>query len=190
LGRADDGINTGGRKVLPQDVERALDRSLMLRGLVRAGVVVGVEDRDWGQRVEALVTLEPGVEPEEAPALVRAALRTAEVPPAQTPQRVHLSEPPPLLGIGTLDRAGARALAAGRAGPCAAPSAPRAPRRHRLPRAPPPGRIARHRLGIPDRAVRRRVPPSAVPAEQHGHGGPAGAGCTPPHLARSGRPGG
>ncbi len=117
LGRADDVINTGGRKVLPQDVERALDRSLMLRGLVRAGVVVGVEDRDWGQRVEALVTLEPGVEPDEAPALVRAALRTAEVPSHQIPKRVHVVEQLPLLGIGKIDRAAARALAAGRAGP-------------------------------------------------------------------------
>ena len=35
LGRADDVINTGGRKVLPQDVERAIERSLMLRGMVR-----------------------------------------------------------------------------------------------------------------------------------------------------------
>src|SRR5699024_4588834 len=94
-----------------------LDRSLMLRGLVRAGVVVGVEDRDWGQRVEALVTLEPGVEPEEAPALVRAALRTAEVPSQQIPKRVHVVEQLPLLGIGKIDRAAARALAAGRAGP-------------------------------------------------------------------------
>src|SRR5699024_3276789 len=117
LGRAGALIDTGGRKVLPQDVERALDRSLMLRGRVRAGVVVGVEDRDWGERVEALVTLEPGVEPEEAPALVRAALRTAEVPSHQIPKRVHVVEQLPLLGHGKIDRAAARALAAGRAGP-------------------------------------------------------------------------
>ena len=50
LGRADDVINTGGRKVLPQDVERAIERSLMLRGMVRASVVVGVADPEWGQR--------------------------------------------------------------------------------------------------------------------------------------------
>lgn len=117
LGRADDVINTGGRKVLPQDVERVLDRSLMLRGLVRAGVVVGVEDRDWGQRVEALITLEPGLDPQEAPALVRAALRTSEVPSHQIPKRVHVVEQLPLLGIGKIDRAAARALAAERSGP-------------------------------------------------------------------------
>src|SRR5699024_924987 len=117
LGRADDVINTGGRKVLPQDVERALDRSLMLRRLVRPGVVVGVEDRDWGQRVEALVTLDPGVEPVEPPALARAARRTAGVPSHRIPTRGHVVEQLPLLGSRQIHRAAARALAAGRAGP-------------------------------------------------------------------------
>lgn len=111
LGRADDVINTGGRKVLPQDVERAIDRSLMLQGLVRASVVVGVEDPEWGQLVEALVTLEPGTDPAEASALVRAALRTSEVPAHMIPKRVHVVEGLPLLGIGKVDRAAARRLA-------------------------------------------------------------------------------
>lgn len=113
LGRADDVIITGGRKVLPQDVERAIDRSLMLRGMVRASVVVGVEDPEWGQRVEALVTLEPGLDPAEATALVRSALRTSEVPGHMIPKRVHVLEELPLLGIGKVDRAAARRLAAG-----------------------------------------------------------------------------
>ena len=113
LGRADDVINTGGRKVLPQDVERAIDRSLMLRGLVRASVVVGVPDPEWGQRVEALVTLEEGTDPAEASALVRSALRTTEVPAHMIPKRVHVVEELPLLGIGKVDRAAARRLAGG-----------------------------------------------------------------------------
>ena len=113
LGRADDVINTGGRKVLPQDVERAIERSLMLRGMVRSAVVVGVRDPEWGQRVEALVTIEPGVAAEEATALVRSALRTSDVPSHQLPKRVHVVEELPLLGIGKVDRAAARALAAG-----------------------------------------------------------------------------
>ncbi|WP_422115399.1 AMP-binding protein [Brachybacterium sp. UNK5269] len=113
LGRADDVIITGGRKVLPQDVERAIDRSLMLRGMVRASVVVGVEDPEWGQRVEALVTLAPGLDPAEATALVRSALRTSEVPGHMLPKRVHVVEELPLLGIGKVDRAAARRLAAG-----------------------------------------------------------------------------
>lgn len=112
LGRADDVINTGGRKVLPQDVERAIDRSLMLRGLVRTSVVVGVPDPEWGQRVEALVTLEEGTDPAEASALVRSALRTTEVPAHMIPKRVHVVEELPLLGIGKVDRAAARRLAA------------------------------------------------------------------------------
>ncbi|MGP5053921.1 AMP-binding protein [Brachybacterium paraconglomeratum] len=113
LGRVDDVINTGGRKVLPQDVERAIDRSLMLRGLVRASVVVGVPDPEWGQRVEALVTLEEGTDPAEASALVRSALRTTEVPAHMIPKRVHVVEELPLLGIGKVDRAAARRLAGG-----------------------------------------------------------------------------
>lgn len=114
LGRADDVINTGGRKVLPQDVERAIDRSLMLRGMIRASVVVGVEDPEWGQRVEALVTLEDGVDSDEATALVRAALRTSEVPAHMVPKRVHVLDRLPLLGIGKVDRAAARRLATDR----------------------------------------------------------------------------
>ena len=113
LGRADDVINTGGRKVLPQAVERAIDRSLMLRGMVRSAVVVGVADPDWGQRVEALVTLEEGIDPAEATALVRSALRTSEVPGHRIPKRVHVVEELPLLGIGKVDRAAARCLAEG-----------------------------------------------------------------------------
>lgn len=116
LGRADDVINTGGRKVLPQDVERAIERSLMLKGLVRASVVVGVEDPEWGQRVEALVTLEPGTDPAEASALVRSALRTSEVPAHMIPKRVHAVHELPLLGIGKVDRAAARRLAAASSG--------------------------------------------------------------------------
>ncbi|MGO1283545.1 MAG: AMP-binding protein [Brachybacterium sp.] len=111
LGRADDVINTGGRKVLPQDVERAIERSLMLRGMVRGSVVVGVEDAEWGQRVEALVTLEPGLDPDDATALVRSALRTSEVPGHMIPKRVHVVAELPLLGIGKVDRAAARRLA-------------------------------------------------------------------------------
>ena len=104
-------INTGGRKVLPQDVERAIERSLMLRGMVRASVVVGVADPEWGQRVEALVTLEPGLDPEDASSLVRSALRTSEVPAHMIPKQVHVVAELPLLGIGKVDRAAARRLA-------------------------------------------------------------------------------
>ncbi|MGP9539526.1 AMP-binding enzyme [Brachybacterium sp. AOP43-C2-M15] len=114
LGRADDVITTGGRKVLPQDVERAIDRSLMLRDMVRAAVVVGVPDPEWGQRIEALVTLEEGLDPAEATSLVRSALRTSELPAHMIPKRVHAVPELPLRGIGKIDRAAALRLAVGR----------------------------------------------------------------------------
>ena len=101
--------------MLPQDVERAIDRSLMLRGLVRAAVVVGVPDAEWGSRVEALVTMETGAvaEASDVPALVRSALRTTEVPSFMIPKRVHVVEELPLLGIGKIDRSAAARIAAG-----------------------------------------------------------------------------
>lgn len=110
-GRADDVIVTGGRKVHPRDVERALERSLMLRDLVTGSVAVGVPDPEWGQRLEVLVTLAPGLDPAEAPSLVRAALRTSEVPSHHVPRRVHVVPRLPLLGIGKIDRAAARRIA-------------------------------------------------------------------------------
>ena len=114
LGRADDVIVTGGRKVLPQDVERAAEASLVLRSLVTGCAVVGVPDAEWGQRVEALVTLGPEAVPEEASALVRSALRVAELPAWAIPKRVHVVEEMPLRGIGKIDRARAREIAAAR----------------------------------------------------------------------------
>lgn len=111
IGRADDVINTGGKKVVPQDVERAVERSLMLRDMVRGCVVVGVPDPEWGERIEALVTLTPWITPEEATPLVRAALQTSEVPQHWIPRRAHAVEEIPLLGIGKVDRAAAKRIA-------------------------------------------------------------------------------
>ncbi|PWH07753.1 acyl-CoA synthetase [Brachybacterium endophyticum] len=113
LGRADDVITTGGLKVVPQDVERAIERSLMLRGLVAEAVVVGVPDPEWGSAVEALVVpTAQAPEPADLPALVRSALRTTGVPGHAVPRRVHLVEALPLHGIGKIDRAQAARIAA------------------------------------------------------------------------------
>lgn len=57
--------------------------------------------------------LEDGVDPAEATALVRGALRTSEVPSHMIPERVHVVEQLPLLGIGKVDRTAARRLATG-----------------------------------------------------------------------------
>ncbi|MFP5069426.1 AMP-binding protein [Pseudonocardia nantongensis] len=53
LGRADDVVNTGGEKVAPAAVERALTG---VPG-VRAACVVGLPDDEWGQVVAALIVL-------------------------------------------------------------------------------------------------------------------------------------
>ncbi|EWS81966.1 AMP-binding protein [Brachybacterium phenoliresistens] len=112
LGRADDVIITGGRKVLPQDVESVVLRDPELAPLVRAVVVVGVEDPEWGQRLEALV-VPAGAEgdPAALPARIRAVLRGGPLPAHAVPKTVHLVPELPLRGIGKIDRAAAREIA-------------------------------------------------------------------------------
>lgn len=111
LGRADDVIITGGRKVLPQDVESAIQRDRELAPRVRAVVVVGVPDQDWGQRLEALVVPADPAAAQDLPERIRAVLRGGLVPPHAVPKAVRLVPELPLRGIGKIDRAAARALA-------------------------------------------------------------------------------
>ncbi|MDL5157293.1 o-succinylbenzoate--CoA ligase [Actinomycetospora termitidis] len=99
LGRADDVIVTGGEKVPPAVVEKAL---LEMPG-VREACVVGVPDAEWGSRVVAVVA-GSGLDPEEvrrqvAPALGRAA-----------PRAVRVLDAVPLRGIGKPDRTAVRDL--------------------------------------------------------------------------------
>ncbi len=56
LGRGSQVINTGGEKVFPEEVEEALKR----HGAVRDAVVVGVPDARFGERICAIVDLQPG----------------------------------------------------------------------------------------------------------------------------------
>ena len=102
LGRADDVIVTGGEKVAPAAVERAL---LAVSG-VREACVVGVPDAAWGSRVVAVVagaSLDAdAVRAAVAPGLGRAA-----------PREVRVLDAVPLRGIGKPDRAGVRALFTG-----------------------------------------------------------------------------
>ncbi len=58
LGRGSQVINTGGEKVFPEEVEEALKR----HPSVRDAVVVGVPDARFGERVCAVVELEPAAE--------------------------------------------------------------------------------------------------------------------------------
>ena len=122
IGRADDVIITGGKKVVPQDVERILERTDMLRYMITGAVVVGVPDPEWGQRLEAVVTIAPWITPAEATPLVRMALAAAELPGHMIPKRAHVVEELPLLGIGKIDRSEAQRLAICRAEDPDAPS--------------------------------------------------------------------
>lgn len=56
LGRTDDAIGTGGLTVMPRVVEQAIDR---IDG-VSESAVVGLPDKQLGQRVAAMVSLAPG----------------------------------------------------------------------------------------------------------------------------------
>ena len=55
LGRGSQVINTGGEKVFPEEVEEALKR----HGAVRDAVVVGVPDVRFGERICAVVDVDP-----------------------------------------------------------------------------------------------------------------------------------
>lgn len=117
LGRADDVIITGGRKVLPQDVEQALDASPALAGRIAERVVVGVPDPQWGERLVALIVPStanadrtPGGQAghEGLADLVPSALRGDGLASHAVPKRTLLVDALPLLGIGKIDRSAAR----------------------------------------------------------------------------------
>ena len=78
LGRGSVCINTGGEKVYPEEVEEALKH----HDRVLDAVVVGVADDRWGQRVEALVTVQAGDTPaaEEIIAFCRTRVAGYKVP--------------------------------------------------------------------------------------------------------------
>jgi acyl-CoA synthetase (AMP-forming)/AMP-acid ligase II len=106
-GRADDVINTGGRKVVPGEVEAVLREC---KG-VREVVVIGVPDPDWGEEVTAIVV--PAAEGSRTPELaeLRAAVQT-RLPRYAAPHRVvHVPEIP-MLASGKPDRLALRNIAA------------------------------------------------------------------------------
>lgn len=117
LGRLDDVIVTGGHKVDPADVEAAL-RSIPT---IEDALVVGIEDREWGHRVAALVTV--AVVPSDgrtsstaAPqdsetraAALREALR-GRLPAHAVPRQLVVVDGIPLLRTGKPDRARAQEI--------------------------------------------------------------------------------
>ncbi|HEY2204980.1 MAG TPA: o-succinylbenzoate--CoA ligase [Pseudonocardia sp.] len=108
LGRADDVITTGGKKVHPAAVERVL----AAQPGVRAACVVGLDDPEWGQRVAAAVVLDVPPGPDRSnPApggtderVLREAVRAALGTPA-TPRTIRTLPELPLRGVGKPDRA-------------------------------------------------------------------------------------
>ncbi|MET0190753.1 MAG: o-succinylbenzoate--CoA ligase [Pseudonocardia sediminis] len=107
LGRVDDMVNTGGEKVAPAAVERAL---LAVPG-VRGACAVGLPDPEWGQIVAAMVVTGgsgsggPGSD-DTAPDddALRAAVRDAEGR-AAVPRVLVRADEIPERGIGKPDRA-------------------------------------------------------------------------------------
>ncbi|MFN3865794.1 MAG: AMP-binding enzyme [Demequina sp.] len=102
-GRADDVILSGGVNVHPAPVERAL----RAHGGIADAVVVGAPDPQWGERVVALVVLEPGAtvtleDLRSSLSLERAALPTA----------MAALDSIPRTAAGKIDRYAARALGA------------------------------------------------------------------------------
>lgn len=96
LGRADDVIVTGGEKVPPVVVERAL---ATVEGVLEA-CVVGVPDDEWGQVVAAAVVVR-GAEP--SPDELKAAVLES-VGRAAVPKLVRFVSELPLRGPGKVDR--------------------------------------------------------------------------------------
>lgn len=98
-GRADDVINTGGHKVVPGEVAAALADCPGIREVV----VVGRPDREWGERVTAVVV---PADPEEPPGLelLRNHVR-ARLPRYACPSEVVLTEAIPVLPSGKPDLA-------------------------------------------------------------------------------------
>ncbi|OLS53160.1 AMP-binding protein [Rhodovulum sulfidophilum] len=101
-GRSDDVINTGGVKVHPEVVEAELLRHPQ----VADAVVLGISDRDWGQRVLACIVPAEGFSPDPA------ALHdfcAAHLAPAEVPKRFELRRTLPRDGFGKIRRKALRA---------------------------------------------------------------------------------
>jgi o-succinylbenzoate---CoA ligase len=98
-GRADDVINTGGHKVIPGEVAAVLSDCPG----VREAVVVGRPDREWGERVTAVVV---PCDPADPPGLelLRTHVR-ARLPRYACPSEVVLVEAIPVLPSGKPDLA-------------------------------------------------------------------------------------
>lgn len=106
VGRADGAINSGGYKVLPEDVERAVQEHCP----VQASVCVGLEDAEFGQVVGVLVEgWTRGAETADVTQELRNLMRP-HVPRHLLPRLALAVSEIPLTGPGKVDRQSARAL--------------------------------------------------------------------------------
>jgi O-succinylbenzoic acid--CoA ligase len=107
FGRLAEVIVTGGEKVWPAPVEALLRR----HPAVREVAVIGLPDKQWGQRVAALVVLSASRTGEAAPPLeeLRALVRR-ELPAYAAPRQLVVVEALPLTALGKVRRAGLAAM--------------------------------------------------------------------------------
>lgn len=114
LGRADGAINTGGYKVLPEEVEKAICQQVPE---VTAAFAAGVEDpkyAEFGESIGALVVLrevskEMAEHPREVTDLVRETMRR-QAGPGLLPRRAWAIPEMPTTGPGKTDRQQAAAM--------------------------------------------------------------------------------
>jgi O-succinylbenzoic acid--CoA ligase len=96
-GRADDVINTGGYKVVPGEVEAALESCPGVRDVA----VLGQPDPEWGERVVAVVA---PADPADPPGLELLRLHVRDrLPRYASPSRVVMVDAVPMLSSGKHD---------------------------------------------------------------------------------------
>jgi acyl-CoA synthetase (AMP-forming)/AMP-acid ligase II len=100
-GRQDDLIIRGGENISPLEIEDVL----RTHPSVADAAVVGVEDPEWGERIEAMVELQGAADEEELIAWARNGLSSFKVP-----ERVHVVRELPRNELGKVLRPAARAL--------------------------------------------------------------------------------
>ena len=95
-GRVDNVINTGGIKVLGEEVET----TLLTHPAVSHAAVIGVPDETWGQRIEAHLALARPIEESE----LRDYCEASGLARFKHPKRYHFHDTLPVGTTGKLDR--------------------------------------------------------------------------------------
>ena len=100
VGRQKDLIITGGFNVFPREVEDVLSA----HADVQQAVVFGLPDEHWGEAVNAVVELRPGVEPSDE--LISALIDSVKTAKGsvQAPKAIHVSDSIPLTPVGKPDK--------------------------------------------------------------------------------------